>query len=66
MGKVITGHCAAVAAAQHRMKTWTNVEHILIVVFYRIGCEGEFMDWRRRMDVTQSEGDLPDLNQSEH
>ena len=28
--------------------------------------EGEFMDGRCRMDVTQSESDLPDFNQSEH
>ena len=32
MGKVITGQCAAVAAAQHRMKTCTNADSILIVV----------------------------------
>ena len=29
-------------------------------------CEGEFMDGRSRIDVTQSEGDQPDFNQSEH
>ena len=29
-------------------------------------CEGEFMDGRSRLDVTQSEGDLADFNQSEH
>ena len=32
MGKVITGHCAAVAAAQHRKKTCMNAVYILIVV----------------------------------
>ena len=30
------------------------------------GCEDEFMDGCSRMDVTQSEGDLPDFNKSEH
>ena len=29
-------------------------------------CEGEFMDGHCWMDVTQSESDLPDFNQSEH
>ena len=33
---------------------------------HRRKCQGEFMDGRSRMDVTQSESDLPDFNQSEH
>ena len=33
---------------------------------FRRRCEGEFMDGRSSMDVTQSEGDLSDFNQSEH
>ena len=32
---------------------------------YRRYCEGEIMDVCSRMDVTQSEGDVPDSNQSE-
>ena len=36
------------------------------MILNRRRCEGEFMDGRSRMDVTQSEGDLPDFNQSEH
>ena len=35
-------------------------------VIDRRGCEGEFMDGFSRMDLTQSEGDLPDFNQSEN
>ena len=35
---------------------------IFIYVTFRIYCEGEIMD----VDVTQSEGDLPDSNKSEH
>ena len=32
----------------------------------RRGCEGEFMGVCSSVDVTQSEGDLPDFNLSEH
>ena len=41
-------------------------QKIICTAFSRRGCEGEFMDGRSGMDVTQSEGDLPDVNQSEH
>ena len=32
----------------------------------RRNCQGEFMDGHCSVDVTQSESDLPDFNQSEH
>ena len=35
-------------------------------VCYRRGFEGVFMDGCSSVDVTQSEGDLPDFNQSEY
>ena len=35
-------------------------------LYCRRKCEGEFMDGRCSVDVTQSESDLPDFNQSEH
>ena len=39
---------------------------IFIYVTFRIYCEGEIMDVCSKMDVTQSEGDLPDSYQLEH
>ena len=40
----------------------------LNIVFdkYRIGFEGVLLGVCSSVDVTQSEGDLPDFNQSEH
>ena len=35
-------------------------------VFYRRGFEGVLLGVCSSVDVTQSEGDLPDFNQSEH
>ena len=37
-----------------------------LLVYSRRGFEAVFMDGHSSVDVTQSEGDLPDFNQSEH
>ena len=36
------------------------------VILHRRGFEGAFMYGFSSVDVTQSEGDMPDFNQSEH
>ena len=43
-----------------------NEDHCLSELTNRNGFEGVFMDGRSSVDVTQSECDLPDFNQSEH
>ena len=43
-----------------------NEDDCLSELTNRNGFEGVFMDGRSSVDVAQSEGDLPDFNQSEH
>ena len=43
-----------------------NEEDCLSELTNKNGFEGVFMDGRSSADVTQSECDLPDFNQSEH
>ena len=51
---MITGFCAAVAAAQHRMKTWTNADNILIVVYV----------YPHQQGIKDSQFDVPRFPQS--
>ena len=49
------------------MWTFNNQNPLeLVLVIYRRGFEGVFMDVCSSVDVTQSDGDLSDFNQSEH
>ena len=59
-----TDDCTNMIIAEDECQIESEMMKPMIV--YRRKCQGEFMVGRSRLDVTQSESDLPDFNQSEH